>query len=319
MHNNMKSSGGRIALTAGLLLVVGATGCKTDALVNPRRETAEGPITSLESPAGITLPAIAIADRTEVDLVEEMILHRAMYARYLRALATFYSEHGNEPKAIWARNELSDLQHVKPYRYITDAEVPVATLKPTESIAEADKLYEEGLALMKKGGHGVPVFYNQETMKLALAKFKELVDRYPTSDKIDDGAFYIAEIHKEYFEEKDNEVALMWYQRALDWNPNTPHPVRFQMAVLLDYRMHEREKALGMYQQVLEKEQFNKSNVEWSNARIRQLTTEKTRHAPGEPIAPAAGSVAGARPEPAGSPAPAGEAEAASPPPAKVP
>src|SRR6185436_10066335 len=121
----------------------------------------------------IQLPDIPVSDRTEVDLVEKTVFHRAMYARHLRILAQFYSEHGYEEKANWARNELRDMQHVKPYGYILDAETPVATLKPLESVAAADRLYEEGLALMKKGGHGVPVFYNQDTMKLALAKFKE--------------------------------------------------------------------------------------------------------------------------------------------------
>jgi len=305
-----------VLASTALLLALGSAGCKTDALANPSRETVDAPLDSLESPAGIDLPPIPIADRTEIDLVEEMSFHRAMYARYLRALATYYSEHGYEVKAIWARNELNDLRLVKPYRYISDAEVPVASLRPTESIAEADDLYQESHTLMKKGGHGIPALYNQQTMKLALAKFKALVDMYPTSDKVDDAAFFIAEIHKEYFEEEDNNIALMWYQRALDWNPNTPHPVRFQMAVLLDYRMHEREKALAMYQQVLEDERSNKSNLEWANARIRQLTSEKTRHAPGDEIADV-------RPEPAGSPNPPlqekqGE-EIASPPSANVP
>jgi tetratricopeptide (TPR) repeat protein len=304
---------GAVAWTASfLLLSLGAAGCKTDSLANPRRETSEAPVDSLESPAGIDLPAIPLADRTEIDLVEEMIFHRALYARHLRALVTYYSEHGYENKATWARNELNDLRHVKPYRYITDAEVPVAGLEPTNSIAEADELYAEGVALMKKGGHGIPALYNQDTMKLALAKFKQLVDTYPSSDKIDDAAFMIAEIHKEYFEEEDNDIALLWYQRALDWNPHTPHPARFQMAVLLDYRMHERERALAMYQQVLEHERFNKSNLEWANARIRQLTTEKTRHGPAE-------TVAEPRPKPTGSEAPAGEGAVASPPPARVP
>jgi len=289
-----------------LASLLAAAGCKTDAVVNPTREAPPGPTADLENPTGVDLPPIRIVDRSEVDLVEEMMLHRAMYARYLRALVTYYSENGYEEKANWARRELNDLKYVKPYRYITDAEVPAATLRPSDSVSEADRLYEEGLALMKKGGHGVPALYNQQTMKLALAKFKELVDRFPNSDKIDDAAFMIAEIHKEYFEETDNSIAVQWYQRALDWNPNLPYPARFQMAVILDYRMHERDKALAMYQEVLEKETFNKSNVDFANVRIRQLTSEKTRHAPPDIVA---GDVV-----PAGEPSP-GTAAVASPPP----
>src|ERR1051325_4099074 len=124
---------------------------------------------------------------------------------------------------------------------------------------------------MIKAGHHVPVFYYDQTMKQALAKFKEMVERYPTSNKIADAAYYIGEIHKEYGQERDNSIALEWYQKALDWNPDIQHPARFQMAVVLDYRMHEREKALALYQQVVDKEKFNKSNVDFSNERIRQL------------------------------------------------
>jgi len=292
---------GTLILAVSLCAVL-VGGCKTDELAGPQREVAVGPMTSLESPAGVDVPNVQL-DRTEVDLVEELLLHRAMYARLLRALNTYYSEHGNEEKAIWARSEMNDLRRVKTYRYILDSEVPVMAMTPNESIAEVDQLYDEACALMKKGGHGVPALYNQETMKLALAKFKELVDRYPASDKIDDAAFFIGEIHKEYFVEKDNSLAIEWYKRAIQWNPNTPHPVRFQIAVAYDYRLHEREEALKWYQQVLECEpDIEKTNTLFAGNRIRELTTEKTRHAPGEavPDAPAGESIEASPPAPQG-------------------
>jgi len=269
-----------VTLAAGLI-----AGCKTDEIANPTRKPAPGPTTSLENPAGIPTPDIPLADRSEVDLVEEMILHRTMYARYLKALVQYYSEHGNDEKATWARTELNDLRRVKPYSYIKDAEIPSKELRPSTSISEADKLYQEGLDLMKKGGHGVPALYNQETMKQALAKFKELIDRYPDSDKIDDAAFFIAEIHKEYFEEKDNTIALEWYKRAIEWNPKTPYPVRFQIAVLYDHRLHEREESLKWYNRVLTEEpDIEKTNTEYAKERIRYLTSEKTRNAPGDTV-----------------------------------
>lgn len=275
------------SLVLGTMLSVGLIcGCKTDELVNPERNRPEGPTTDLMSPAGVNVPDIPIANRTEVDLVEELKLHRAMYSRLLQALVTYYSERGNDEKATWARTELNDLKkHVKPYNYIRDAELPAENLQPTNSIAEADKMYDEARALMKKGGHGFPALYNQETMKQALAKLKELVNKYPSSDKIDDACFFIGEIHKEYFEEKDNTIAIDWYKRALTYNPKTPHPVRFQIAVIVDFRLHEREEALRWYNAVLTEEpDIEKSNTEFSKARIRQLTDEKTRTSPGDTV-----------------------------------
>ncbi len=275
-----------ILVSAALLSSLLVAGCKTDGLTGAQRQSEEVPTTSFDSPAGVNVPNIQIADRTEVDLVEELLLHRAMYARLLQALATYYTDHGNDIKAVWARTELNDLRrYVKPYRYIMDAEVPVATLRPLESIADADKLYDEAIALTRKGGHGVAIFYNEGTMKQALAKFRSLIDTYPTSDKIDDAAFWIGKIHKEYFQEKDNTLAIAWYQRAIDWNPQTPNAARFEIATVYDYRLHERENALQWYQRVIDEEaDLDATNTAFAYTRIRQLTAEKTRYAPGEAV-----------------------------------
>lgn len=258
-----------------------------------RKIKAANYITDAEMPAApdpASLAPISLADRHEPDLVEEMVLHRNMYGNHLRALMTFYSENGFDEKANLARIELKGLQNVSPYNYILDAELPLESLRPTESIVEADKLYEEGLKLMEKGGHGVIIWYHEGTMKKALNKFKELIAKYPGSDKIDDAAYYIAEIHKEYNQERDNMLALAWYKRAIAWNPKLPHPAWSHAAHILDFRMHEREKALEWYYLVLENEKdMHKTdarfamNIEVAHKRIGELTAEKTRYSPAEP------------------------------------
>jgi tetratricopeptide (TPR) repeat protein len=240
------------------------------------------------APEERSLSPISLADRHEPDLVEDMVLHRNMYGNYLRALVTFYSENGFDEKANLARIELKGLQDVAPYNYIMDAELPLESLRPTESIVEADKLYEDGLKLMDKGGHRVIIWYHEGTMKKALARFKELIAKYPTSDKIDDAAYYIAEIHKEYNQERDNQLAIEWYKRAIAWNPNLPHPAWSHAAHILDFRMHEREKALEWYYLVLEKEKDQTDarfamNVKVAHKRIGELTAEESRYAPAEP------------------------------------
>ncbi len=272
-------------LVAGVVVLMGLMvlgGCKTDSLHSEKIERPPGPQTSMENAAGTNAPDVSIAGRDELDIVEELVLHRKQYAQLLRALVIYYNEHGMADKAMWARSELADLQRVKPYDYIADASTPVETLRPKDSIPEANQLFAEGLELMKEGGHGVPIFYNEATMKKALAKFKELVEKYPTSDKIAQAAFYIGEIHKEYFEERDNDVALQWYKRAIDWDPNVQLPARFQMAVLWDYRLHNREKALYWYQEAIDKEPFNSSNVSYAKARIRELTPSNVSTQPSE-------------------------------------
>jgi len=194
--------------------------------------------------------------------------------------------------------------------YIMDAEVPKADLRPTTNIAEADKLYEDGMKLLYKGGRGFPCFYNQSTMRLAMTKFKELVWKYPTSDKIDDAAYYIGEIHKEYEKEYDNSLAIEWYKRAIEWDPNTPHPCRFRIATTYDYRRHEREQALYWYQRVLDEESKFTShddvdfagNTRYARKRILELTPEEHLRSPAAPTPDG-------RPAPGGMPAPVPPAE----------
>lgn len=319
----MKSSGsiriGSIVLVANLvLLAVNFSGCKTDKITNPAPNPPKGPTTSLETPPEVQVPDIPIAGRTEVDLVEEMMLHRAMYARYLDRLTTYYSENGYPEKAAWAQTELKGLRKVPTYKYLLEAEVPRAEVAPEESVAEADHLFKEGIDLMHKGGwRRTPGLYNQTTMRMARAKFEELVNRYPNSDKADDAAYYIAEIHGEYEHERNNTLAIEWYKRAIEMNPDTPHPCRFRIAEFYDYRLHEREKALHWYQEALDKEsKFDgqkgfEVNKKFAQGRIRELTPDEHRLAPGE-------AVADGRPAPTGSPEPTEEPMETTPAPRKT-
>lgn len=214
---------------------------------------------------------LQIADAREADLVEEVVAHRAAYHRSLNALQTYYAERGNAIKEGWADFELSGLRRVKAFKYILDAEVASDALRPTDSIAEADALYEKGMELMRRGGHGVPALFDRDRMVEAAATFRELIERFPSSDKIDDAAFYLGEIHKEYLPNQEL-LAVKWYERAWTWNPSTPHPARFQAAVVNDYRLHDRDRALELYQQVIESETGIKSNVRFAARRIHELT-----------------------------------------------
>ncbi len=254
---------------AGLCLVVLA-GCNTDP-VWAERQAVDGPVTPIDAPEGIVLPDIQVAGAQEVDLVEELLTHRAMYHRMLRQLHDYYESHGREQKRRWAAAELDALGRVRPFKYLLSAEIPAQDLQPIDSIAEADAMYQRGTRLMKEGGHGVPALYREQVMLDALGVFVELIRKYPSSDKIDDAAFWCGEIHKEYL--KDQEpLAVRWYERAYTWDPDTPHTARFQAAVTYDFRMHDRARALELYRQVVDLESHNKSNVAFAVRRIHELT-----------------------------------------------
>lgn len=215
-------------------------------------------------------------------------MHRKMYNRLLNVLVRYYSEKENREKQACAEREREELSYVKPYQYLMSATIPIKGLRPQESIAEADKLYDEGLKLMKKGGYGTPAMYVRRTMKQALNKFHTLLVEYPTSDKIAEAAWWAGYIHKEYFYDvaqqvDDNEIAVQYFERAWTWKPDIQYQVRFEAATVYDYRLHDRERALRLYQDVLDKETFVKSNVEFAHKRIRQLLKDTHELAPAAP------------------------------------
>ena len=255
-----------------LIAVSCLCGCKTDAMF-ANRHRPDGPVTSRERPEGVELPDIIVIDAKEVDLVEAVLTHRAEYYRSLKVLRDYYERHGYHAKRMWASDEVKGVERIKPYKYIVDAEIPMASLRPVDSIPEADALYTKGRELLMQGGHRIPALYREDLMIESLRTFTELITKYPTSDKIDDAAFYCGEITKEYLKDQE-EIALRWYERAWTWDPKTPHPARFQAAVVYDYRLHDRARALELYQSVLKLEANNKSNAAFAMTRIHFLTRD---------------------------------------------
>lgn len=259
------------ALGAAFLL----TGCNTDRW-HTRQAPKGAPVESATARPGPTTDRATglhvVADQ-EVDLVEAVISSRNAYEQNLDRLRQFYVSRGYAEKETWARYEQDGFRTVKRFRYLMGSEVPAAALRPENSIPAADALYDEGRKLMRQGGHGVPILYREDLMVRAADLFRELIEKYPNSDKIDDAAFMLGEIHKEYLKEQET-IAVTWYERAWTWDPRTPHPARFQAAVVYDYRLHDRDHALELYRAVVEQETDNRSNVRFAHRRINQLTDE---------------------------------------------
>lgn len=214
---------------------------------------------------------IALVEGQEVDLVEAVVSHRDQYEQRLSELYKYYKAHGRVDKAQWAAYELDGFRRVKQFRYLLDAEVPAFSFRPTESIEQADALFEKGLQLLRSGGHGVPGIFRRDRMIEAAETFRQLIQQYPNSDKIDDAAFWCGEIHKEYLPGQE-AIAVKWYERAWTWNPETPHPARFQAAVVYDFRLHNRVRALELYQGALKYETQHEANLRFAAKRIEELT-----------------------------------------------
>lgn len=239
------------------------------------RQAPRGPVTRADKPAGISEEEInrdlVTVDGEEVDLVEAVLTHRARYHRALAKLHNYYRDRGFATKESWAAFEQEGLRRVKAFRYLMDAEVPADNLTASESLAGADELFEKALNLMKRGGYGIPGIYDQDRMVEAAREFRHVIEDYPSSNKIDDAAFYLGEIHKDYFPNQET-IAVRWYERAWTWNPDIRRPARFNAATIYDYQLHDRARALELYHAVLDKEAFDVPNVRTATNRIEELT-----------------------------------------------
>jgi tetratricopeptide (TPR) repeat protein len=238
------------------------TGCRLD---TGRMSTPPPP----SHPEGVPGGTMDLNTTTEVDLVEKVAQHRQEYRQSLEMLMDYYTRTGNNRQLDWAKAELSAVKSMPQYSYIADT-IPGPQLKATVVIPDADALYLQAQKLHGEG-NALLVVKDRNAMRQAADLYKQLIRKYPTSDKIDDAAFALGTID-EYF--KDYQSALTYYQRAYQWDNNTQHPTLFKAGYVLDKYMRRKAEALELYQQALKAEgvQF----VEWRNwteDRIRELTT----------------------------------------------
>ncbi|HUS73140.1 MAG TPA: hypothetical protein VMY06_08745 [Sedimentisphaerales bacterium] len=215
-----------------------------------------------------TAPVVSITSTGEADIIEQVSLNRQAYRQGLELLINYYTRMGNSMKLDWAKKELAGLEAVIQYNYVIEGVFAGPRLKADTSIPEADALYEEASQIEKSAGP-LPFLKDEKTLRLALNKYNQLIEKYSTSDKIDDAAFRAAGIY-EYF--KDYTIAVSYYKRAYQWDRYTIHPARYKAAYVLDRKLHQREEALQLYQEVLKDEVLSPHYKEFAKRRIRVLT-----------------------------------------------
>jgi len=211
---------------------------------------------------------VQVAKAGETDIIEQVAINRQAYRQGLELLVEHYTKTGNNMKLMWAKKELAALGTIPQYDYIIEAGLAGPNLKASVSIPEADELYNEALELEKKAGRLI-VIKDENLLRLALDKYNQLIRKHPSSDKIDDAAYKAGGIYKHF---NDYTIAVLYYRRAYQWDPDTIYPARFKAAYILDKRLHRRAEALELYQQVVEREGVSTSYKEFAENRIRELT-----------------------------------------------
>jgi tetratricopeptide (TPR) repeat protein len=253
----------RIVLSGALIVsLISLIGC-----YGP--DTGRAQILAPQTPASaVSARPVNIAEAVEADLIEEVATSRQAYRRGLELLIHYYGRKGDNKKLGWAEKELTALDRMPQYKYIIDGVVAGSNLRATTSIPVADQLFYEAQNLEKEAGP-LPVLKNEDILRLALDKYNQLIREHPASDKIDDAAFQAALIYDHF---KDYSIALLYYQRAYEWDPETPYPARFRAAAILDRHLRRRAEALKLYQEAVKKEARHEEWKEFAERRIRELT-----------------------------------------------
>jgi tetratricopeptide (TPR) repeat protein len=250
-----------MTLIAVLVSMVLAAGCD-----NPRKTDAHlliAPADMNSVQAGFLMPGAG-----EADYVEQVAATRAAYREALGSLLAYYRSVGNYTKGRWAATETRTLDQMVQYTYLAPAEVAPAEMQARDAVSTADELYDQGVSLWRKAGGGLLII-DEPKMRESLKYFNRVITEHPTSDKIDDAAYYSARIY-EYL--KNYELAAVYFQRTYQWNDSTPYPARFRAASVLDNRLKMRTEAVALYQLSIERESRYSDNVEIAKLRIEELS-----------------------------------------------
>ncbi len=208
---------------------------------------------------------------TETDLVEKMAISRDDYEKGLEQLVGYYSRNGNNMKLDMAQKELRSLKTMLKYKYILGP-ARGGDLQATSPDAGADRLFYEAQELEKQGRKtGTRVLADKNKLRLALQKYDQLMRDYPSSDKVDDAAFFAGVILEEFTE---YVLALEYYKSAFQSDTESEYPARFKAAYILDKYMHRYAEALGLYNEALQIDARFDRHRQWKDfaeQRVREL------------------------------------------------
>lgn len=204
---------------------------------------------------------------SDVDLVKRAIAARKEYEESLKELRTHYVKAGDKQRTDWTEQELLAFHMMfKPSYNLDVADVPPPTLEATLNVKEANELYKHAMEYKGKG-IGSEFTLNQRRAEVL---FKELLDKYPHSDKIGDVAYHLAEIY-ESRAYKQFDRAARYYERSFQWVKGSRTDARLRAAILYDKQLNERSKAIELYRSVVEHD-VDAERIKIAQKRLEELT-----------------------------------------------
>lgn len=252
----------------GLLLVL--AGCGVVAVGWATAEQPSKPLTTptKEDNAGDLPPAAPAV--TDVQLVERCLTARKEYENSLKALYEHYAKAGDKQRLQWAERELMAYHMMwKPSYNLDVKDVPPPTLEAKVNVKEANELYRAAIQYKGKG-FGDDYVLNMRRSELL---FREILEKYPNSDKIGDVAYQLAEIY-ESRAYKQFDRAAKYYERVFQWVKTDRSDARLRAATLYDKQLNERSKAIQLYRAVLDHD-TNPDRLKQAEKRLAELTGRK--------------------------------------------
>jgi hypothetical protein len=204
---------------------------------------------------------------SDVDLVERCINARKEYENSLKALFDYYQRVGDKLRMQWIEQELMGYHLLNKPSYNLDVkDVPPPSLEAKVNVREANELYRSAMEY-KGRGLGNDYILNQRRTELLL---REILEKYPSSDKISDVAYQLAELYesKAY---KQYDRAARFYERSFQWKKGTATDARMRAATLYDKQLNERGKALELYRDEIAHD-TDTDRIKTAEKRLAELT-----------------------------------------------
>lgn len=248
----------RILMTA--FLVSGCGWALAQSPSKPATEPAKTP------PAEGTPPPAA----SDVELVEKVLATRKDYENSLKALYEHYNRTGDKLRVQWVERELMGYHLMwKPSYNLDVKDVPPPALKAEVNVREANDLYRTALEYKGKG-FGDDFILNQRRAEILL---REILEKYPNSDKIADVAYQLGDIYESRaFRQYDRSAR--YFERSFQWVKGSRTDARLRAAVLYDKQLNERAKAIELYREEVAHD-TDADRIKQAERRLSELTGNK--------------------------------------------
>ncbi len=209
------------------------------------------------------------AGNSDIDKVERLIAARREYQLSLESLRAYYISSGDLERARWAEDELLQFHRMSKQAFRMDLDVPPPNLQANYNIPEANELYKQAMTYKDKGW-GTDYIDNQRRAELL---FQKLLSDHPQSDKISDTAYQLGDVYesKAY---RQYDRAAHYFERCFQWDPKTQFDARLRAARLYERNVGERNHAIQIYQDIVNRETDPK-RIEEAQKRLADLSAGK--------------------------------------------